>query len=113
MPISGRTPSQIVLDGQDIPSTAANLSTESTLATTTGDAGAGPGTTTTDMYVRNKVINVQFANKDTRFENLVYAITSGYASNSDCPYRTDAEFAARACQLARSIAYEMTKYGSV
>jgi hypothetical protein len=99
-----------VLRSQDIPLSSQTLSAGSVKASDTG-ATAGPGTTVTDMWIRNNVVNVQFANKDTRFENLVFAITAGYASSPEF-WRTDTEFAVRACNLARAIAYEMAKYAT-
>lgn len=103
-------PGDKVLHQQDVPSSSTNLGQSSTRSNDVGNT-AGPGTTVTDMWVRNNVLNMQLANKDTRFENLVFAITSGYASTSEL-WRTDQEFAQRACALARAIAYEMEKYTS-
>lgn len=96
---------------QDLPPSSYELdSTKSKLPTANiGDGGAGPGTTVTDMYIRNKMLTMFMANKDTRFENLVYAITAGYASNPEY-WVDEADFARRAVQLARAIAFEMAKY---
>lgn len=115
--------------GLDIPVTASALSTASTLAATTASNVFTPlaelpvsatGTVTNfylinsaiPMTLMNKVINYQMANKDTRFENLVFAITNGYAARGDNPFSTPDEFATRACDLARAIAFRMDMYSS-
>lgn len=58
--------------------------------------------------VRN-VDNMFITNRFTRFEQLVFEITGGYASSSKT-FKSDQDFAASACALARAIAFEMTKY---
>jgi hypothetical protein len=82
------------VEGRDIPSSSSSLNLSVQTSTNAG------------------VTNYFLANKDTRFENLVFAITSGYAANPSNPYRTDEEFAEHACSLARSIAYRMDKLSS-
>jgi len=109
--ISGSDPAEVVLANNDIPASAANNNPALVSVQTVGDLGAGPGPATAqyDMWIRNSKFNYYLTNKDTRFENLVFAITAGYASSPEF-WRTDAEFAQRACALARSIAYEMAKF---
>ena len=119
---------QLAPNNLDIPATAATISTASTLTANVGNytftalAELAKSVTAgvTNMYVinsalpmqiTNKVLSMQLANKDTRFENLVYAITNGYAS-SGRNFNDDKEFAVRACELARAIAYKMDEYGS-
>ena len=111
MTILNNTPTLVVLNNNDIPASAASNSTALVTAVTVGDLGAGPGPATAqyDFWLRNSKLNYYMTNKDTRFENLVFAITAGYASSPEF-WRTDAEFASRACALARSIAYEMAKF---
>lgn len=109
MPPFARDPAQTVLSGKDIPASAAANDPALVSEGVDADTGAGPGTSITDMWVRNKLLNYYLTNKDTRFENLVFAITAGYASSPEF-WRTDQEFATRACNLARAIAYEMAKY---
>ena len=118
----------VVLGGGDIPATASTLNTASTLTANTGNytfsalAELTPSATAgvTNFYIvnsaipmqlTNKVINFQMANKDTRFENMVFAITSGYAASGRV-FQTDDEFAKAACSLARAIAFQMEKYSS-
>lgn len=116
------------ITAQDIPATAQNLSTSSTVSvnttvfTFTGSAeltkSATAGVTnfylinsSLPMRILNNVLNFQMANKDTRFENLVFAITQGYAAGSKT-FQTDQDFAKQACDLARSIAFQMDKYSA-
>lgn len=82
-----------VLSDLDIPVTASTL--QDTAATT---AVAG-------------VTNYYMTNKNTFFQDLVIAITSGYAASGRI-FPSDADFAKNACNLARAIAYEAPKYGS-
>ena len=84
-----------VLDDLDIPANAANLGD---VSSTTAVAGV------TNYYMTNRL---------TFFEELVIAITAGFAANSARLNGTDQEFAERACALARAIAYERNKYGNI
>ena len=87
-----REPGDIVGSRHDVPCGSVNLSTGTTKPTD------------------NTVTAYYLSNKDTRFENLIFAITNGFSAMSPPLYRTDQEFAERACGLARTIAYEMEKY---
>jgi hypothetical protein len=91
----GNTQLDKVKADQDIPENAANLGG---VSNTTAVAGV------TNYYMTNRL---------TFFEELVIAITDGFAANSARLNGTDQEFAARACALARAIAYERNKYGNV
>lgn len=84
---------QKVLQDLDIPLTASVLQ----------DVGATTATV--------GVTNYYLTNKNTLFQDLVIAITSGYAASGRV-FKNDAEFASSACNLARAIAYEAPKYGS-
>lgn len=88
------TQRQRVDDDRDIPATASAL----------GDVGA-----TTAVA---GVTNYYMTNRLTFFEELVIAITDGFAASSTKTFNTDQEFAERALALARAIAYERDKYGS-
>lgn len=111
MTLISNDPAGVVLANNDIPASAASNNPALVSAQTVDDLGVGPGPATAqyDMWIRNGKFNYYLTNKDTRFENLVFAITAGYASSPEF-WRTDAEFASRACALARSIAYEMAKF---
>ena len=84
-----------VLANLDIPASAAVLA-----------PAVDPGAVTnlTQMYMTNRL---------TFFEELVIAITQGYAANGKTiGAGTPAEFASSACALAQAIAYERDKYGA-
>ncbi len=89
-----RTQLERVLLDQDIPASASALA----------GAPAVPVTAnTTNMYITNRL---------TFFEELVIAITDGFAA-SGRGFETDAHFASQACSLARAISFERDKYSNL
>lgn len=87
------TQQERVLQGLDIPASASTL--QDVVATT---AVGG-------------VTNFYMTNKNTFFQDLVIAITGGYASSGHA-FSSDEEFAQSACNLARAIAFQAPKYSS-
>lgn len=83
-----------VITALDIPVSASNL--------------AGPSATTAIAGVTNYFMT----NRLTFFEELVIAITDGYAA-SGREFANATEFAQAACQLARTIAFERDKYSNL
>lgn len=81
-----------VINTEDIPESAAEN------PALTGTRAA----TVQEMYQQNRF---------TRFEMLTFAITAGYTAAGKT-YPTDRDFAKDACDLARSIAFQMEKYES-
>lgn len=93
-----------VREDLDIPINAATLIATSTVASDTSEVVVTAGSV-------QKVTSFFMTNRLTMFEELIIAITNGYAS-SGRSFNTDEEFAASACALARSIAYERNKYSN-
>lgn len=83
-----------VIQALDIPTSAANL----------GDVGA--------VTAVAGVTNYYMTNRLTFFEELVIAITDGYAA-SGRNFENSEAFAREACQLARTIAFERDKYSNI
>lgn len=88
------TQQERVISATDIPASSANL----------GDVNAVTGVV--------GVTNYFMTNRLTFFEELVLAITDGYAA-SGRQFSNATEFAQEACQLARTIAFERTKYSNL
>jgi hypothetical protein len=86
-----RTSEEVAVGAFDIPKSAAVLQE---VAKKTVDIG---------------VTNYFMTNRLTFFEELVIAITDGYAA-SGREFPTSEAFAQEACKLARMIAYERDKY---
>lgn len=99
------TDQQAVLATLDIPDSAA------VNPDTTVSAGDVSQVVVAAGSVRN-VDNIFITNRYTRFESLVFAITTGFASSSKS-FKSDQDFAEQACALARAIAFQMTKYQGI